>query len=238
MGKQLSALYCSQQKTKDQLSALKTSQKNIESSPDFIQMMNIGTIDAYSQFSEQYPEYNIICCQIETLRKTEDEQNRQIQTLYRKESIRNEKARIKRSGLSETEYRFLKAKEMFGYTCDFTVAGFLLPDGNLLNFDPYGYGQRTEDHAIVTSLFADPLISSSASKAIHAFMKLGAIRLGNASVEICSTIKPTAAQYKIISDMNQYYGPLYLDITDDEYHIVLSTQTMFATQTIKEFIHI
>ena len=235
MSKELNRLYTEQDQEQALLRQLQTQIKNIENSDDFQTMLQLCSIEAVDHFCTQHPEYSEISTQITQLTESVNQRYKQIQTLYRKEKIRNEKARIKRSGLSEKEYRFHLASKMFGYTDFFEIAGFLLPDGNMLNFDPSGSGQRTEDHAIATSWFDDPEISKYGYKAIHAFMRLGAIRTGNAFIEICTCIEPTSAQYRTIYQMNRYYGFIYLDITDQDGCLLLSTQTAQAVPTIKKY---
>lgn len=234
MSKELNHLYKLQQEEQNHLQLLRDTKKQIENGSDFQTMLRIGSVNVADAFCQNHPEYIQICDNIKTLEQSTDVRNQKIQTLYRKEQIRNEKARIKRSGLTEKEYRFTNAIKMFGTTDRFEASGFLLPDGTMLNFDPSGCGQRTEDHAIATSWFDDPDINRFAYKAIHEFLRLGAIRTGDAFLEVCLQTEPTPAQYRIIHQMNRHYGPIYLDIVDTDYCISLSIQTMQATQIIKQ----
>ena len=234
MSRKLTQLYDVQREEQNSLQNLRNLKKQIENESDFQNMIRTGTVEMANTSCQNHPEYIHACDTIKALEHSTDLRNKQIQTLYRKEQIRNEKARIKRSGLTEQEYRFTNAIKMFGTTDRFEASGFLLPDGTMLNFDPSGCGQRTEDHAIATSCFDDPDINRFAYKAIHEFLRLGAIRTGDAFLEVCLQTEPTPAQYRIIHQMNRHYGPIYLDIIDTDYCISLSVQTMQAVQTIRQ----
>ncbi len=67
------------------------------------------------------------------------------------------------------ESRALKA---FGETDSLEFAGYILPDGTMLNFAPAGW-QRTEDHRAIGRFFK----SAEGWKAVVAFMRRGNVRV-------------------------------------------------------------
>lgn len=136
---------------------------------------------------------------------------------------------------------FRKAKRKFGVTNNFNLAGWLLPDGSLLNFSAEGY-QRDLDHREIVQV--DDSLNDMSSGMIQ-FMNLGAIRLGPVGkmnygfINISDTIPPTSRQYSIlrefISNLNeeiyvQINGPSGNEITSKEFK---NTNQNIVIQQIK-----
>ena len=62
---------------------------------------------------------------------------------YREQQdIKAEQQKIRKSGLTEPEFRIKQAIREYGYTYDFQEAGYLLPNGGLLNFT----GEKGKHH--------------------------------------------------------------------------------------------
>lgn len=103
---------------------------------------------------------------------------------------------IRKSGKSAEEYhRSLAAKE-FGYTSDFNEAGYLLPNGRLLNFSGEKgrhTGDRGQDHRAVGIVYAN----TQGTAALIKFMSEGNIRImaETPGLDVMQGIEPTAEQY-------------------------------------------
>lgn len=65
-----------------------------------------------------------------------------------------------------------KAKKMFGITDIFQLGGYLMPNGEMLNFSYEGY-QRDEDHRIIGQFFSKAV----GTEAMLKFMRRGNIRM-------------------------------------------------------------
>lgn len=108
-----------------------------------------------------------------------------------------ERAAIEKSGLSEEEYFVKQAVKEFGYTPYFYDAGYIVPNGKMLNFSGEKgkhYGSRGQDHRAISTIFAN----SSGSEAMYRFVNYGNIRLMPESpgFDISSQHEPTAEQYR------------------------------------------
>ncbi len=124
------------------------------------------------------------------------------------------------SGLSEAEYYRNAAIKEFGYTPYFYDAGYILPNGKMLNFSGQKnrhFGTRGQDHRAVGVIYSGEM---SGSEAMVRFMSGGNIRIMAESpgVDIISTMEPTAAQYKklrefIRESMDEEY--FNVDFTDE-----------------------
>lgn len=135
-----------------------------------------------------------------------------------------EKANIEKSGLSKAEYfRKLSIKE-FGYTPYFYDAGYLLPNGKLLNFSGekgQHFGSRGQDHRAIGVIYE----TLSGSKAMIAFMSEGNIRVmaETPGLDISSVVEPTSDQYSTIRKFVREYakeGYIAVDITDESGRVV------------------
>ena len=129
-----------------------------------------------------------------------------------------EQEKIRKSGLTEAEWRRKEAIKQYGYTGDFREAGYLLPNGRMLNFcgsKGQHYGMRGNDHRDIGQIYAN----KQGSEAMVAFMAGGNIRIMAESpgIDISTAVEPTAAQYTAIRNMayrfadEEYFN---LDLTD------------------------
>lgn len=114
---------------------------------------------------------------------------------------------------------FAEAKRTFGETDDPMLAGYVLPDGTMLDFSE-GSGTRTADHRQIAGLDAYDAIEDRFAAMVH-FMQQGAIRwmpledrmYGNASV----LAEPTAAQYRcMVRAARERQVPLLFEVDDAE----------------------
>ncbi|MBQ9662206.1 MAG: hypothetical protein IJV40_03525 [Oscillospiraceae bacterium] len=110
-----------------------------------------------------------------------------------------ERQAIEASGLSEEEYfRKLAIKE-FGYTSNLREAGYLLPNGKMLNFSGEKgrhAGYRAEDHRAISRVFAN----SEGTAALVRFVNQGNIRMMPEApgFDVSAAHEPTAEQYRMI----------------------------------------
>ena len=132
--------------------------------------------------------------------------------------LEEEQEKIRESGLSEADWRRKQAVNQYGYTGDFREAGYLLPNGKLLNFcgsKGQHYGMRGNDHRDIGQIYAN----KQGSEAMVAFMADGNIRIMAESpgIDISTEAEPTTAQYTAIRNMAyKFAGEEYfnLDLTD------------------------
>ena len=135
-----------------------------------------------------------------------------------KRELAEEKKKIDASGLTENEWRRKEAIDEFGYTTNFREAGYLLPDGKMLNFcgsKGQHTGQRGNDHRSIGAVYA----TKQGSDAMVDFMAGGNIRVmaETPGIDINSSTEPTSDQYAAIRAMaRRFAGEEYfnVDFTD------------------------
>ena len=126
---------------------------------------------------------------------------------------------IEKSGLSEQDYDRKQAGKEFGYTPYFYDAGYMLPDGKLLNFSGEKgrhFGTRGQDHRAIGTIYED----SEGSEAMIRFMNGGNIRVmaETPGIDISNVTEPTREQYaKIRSFAQESAGKRFfnVDISDE-----------------------
>lgn len=125
-----------------------------------------------------------------------------------------EQEKIKASGLEESEWRRKEAVKQFGLTTNFREAGYLLPNGKMLNFSGekgVHNGHRYEDHRSIGFVYAD----KQGSEAMNAFMAGGNIRVmaETPGIDISTKAEPTAEQYAQIRNMaNRFAGEEFFSV--------------------------
>lgn len=119
----------------------------------------------------------------------------------------------------QREQLFAAAKKEFGTTNNFNVAGFMLPDGSLLDFSEEGAptNQRTLDHREIEGIIMDEGREyDNRWQYLADFMNEGAIRLLPECAGINLMHAPTAEQRKRLFDIiYKYNGEVILEIADD-----------------------
>jgi hypothetical protein len=104
---------------------------------------------------------------------------------------------------------FGKAVEYFGLTYDTREAGYILPDGSMLDFSeknnggPGGY--RTLDHSGISAAYDDISYGE--------FMDAGAIRVCGAMNFATIMTKPTPAQIKTLAMFLKKHKPLLIEMS-------------------------
>lgn len=113
-----------------------------------------------------------------------------------------------------------KAIEHFGYTDNFGVAGYILPDGQMLNFSgdkEKGYGIRGDDHRAIGYIFEN----LKGNEALARFVKDGNIRIiaESPGITISNQTVPSDQQYaKIREFINAVKSrrAFYVDFMDEK----------------------
>ena len=99
------------------------------------------------------------------------------------------------------------AVEEFGTTSRLSQAGYILPDGNLLNFGSGGY--RETDHRQIAAVYKQNNISiwndEYRYNYVVDFMNHGAIRCDVNSGILDMTKEPTKEQYYVLKNLYQRY---------------------------------
>lgn len=178
------------------------------------------------QIAEAYQEWEVssglavLKAQLEEARNEYSAAVREYDDMVEKRNVRKEKRQIKESGLSEAEWRARQAVNEYGYTTDWRDAGYLLKDGNLLNFTGEKgkhYGTRGLDHRNIGVLYASRKYQDFA--AMVAFMNEGNIRVMFESPGIDIIAEPTMRQIATIRDMvraSMTRNCFYVDFTDEK----------------------
>ena len=109
------------------------------------------------------------------------------------------------------------AKNEFGVTSNLKQAGYILPDGTLLNFGSYGY--RETDHRAIEGIYTSNNIKiwndEYRFNYVVDFMNHGAIRCCLNGGILDMTKEPTSQQYYVIKNFVRKAGNLDIDFTNN-----------------------
>ena len=147
----------------------------------------------------------------EELRKAADE-------AWEREGAEKENKAIEKSGLSAEEYFRKKALKAFKTTANFNEAGYLLPDGKMLNFSGGERNKRYRDHREIGEIYE----ATQSTAALNRFLKDGNIRIMAESpgIDIPAGVEPTKEQYamlrKFINTHGSVEGQFFVDISDTD----------------------
>ena len=116
---------------------------------------------------------------------------------------------------SKAEYRRALAKEQFGTTEDFNRAGYILPDGQMLNFAQNDRTRNT-DHREIMSVFG-PAEVKTGTEALNEFLLDGNVRVmaEGPGIDLSADTAPTAQQLEQIRQMAQELGSARRQFTLD-----------------------
>ena len=131
---------------------------------------------------------------------------------YDRTEMRKEQETIAKSGMNEADWRRKQAINLYGYTTDFREAGYLLPNGKMLNFcgsKGQHYGMRGNDHRDIGQIYA----VKQGSEAMNAFIADGNIRVMAETPGVDIIKEPTTEQYNMIRNMARRFA-------DEEYFSV------------------
>jgi hypothetical protein len=177
------------------------------------QMKHIADLQESLGLNEISREETEIREEKEALRVAADE-------AWAREGAEKENKAIEKSGLSAAEYFREKALKAFKTTTNFNEAGYLLPDGKLLNFSGGERNHRYRDHREIGEIYE----ATQGASALNRFMSDGNIRIMAESpgVDITSGIEPTKEQYnalwKFIKTNGVKDGKFFVDFSDKEGH--------------------
>lgn len=132
-----------------------------------------------------------------TLRKAAD-------SAWAREGAQKENKAIEKSGLSAPEYFRRKALRAFKTTRNFNEAGYLLPDGKMLDFSGGERNHRYRDHREIGEIYE----ATQGANALNRFLNDGNIRIMAESpgVDISANGEPTAEQYAAIRKFVMSHG--------------------------------
>ena len=137
---------------------------------------------------------------------------------WAREGAEKENKAIKKSGLTAEEYFRKKAIKEFHFTTNFNEAGYLLPDGKMLNFSGGERNHRYRDHREIGTIYE----STQGAAALNRFMSDGNIRIMAESpgIDITSGVEPTAEQYdairKFVNSHGSKEGKFFVDFSDKD----------------------
>lgn len=137
---------------------------------------------------------------------------------YQRDWLNADEVRFRVRTEGEREKLFEDAKKEFGLTNNFNVAGYMLPDGSLLNFgDPANPTTRAEDHrAIEGVIMENGTEYENRWEYLADFMNEGAIRLLPEYAGINLMKAPTKEQRQRLMDfIYKYNGEVILEIADE-----------------------
>ena len=165
---------------------------------------------------------------VQDAERAKRETEKALDNYIKQRDIANEEKAIKDSGLNEADWRRKQAVNEFGYTTNFNEAGYLLPNGKLLNFvgeKGRHTGSRGQDHRAIETIYA----AKERGDAMVAFMTDGNIRViaETPGIDIISTVEPTPEQYAMIRRMAERYADeeyFNVDFTDENGNTVDSIE--------------
>ena len=174
-----------------------------------------------SGYAELSQRRDTLQLELENLRKSFNEE-------IANKALNEEKEAIAKSGLSEADYFRKQAVKEFGYTPYFYDAGYITPNGKMLNFSGEKgkhYGTRGQDHRAIGIIYAE----TSGTDALNRFMKDGNVRIMAESpgIDISTLVEPTTEQYSTIKKfIYEYANKEYfnVDLTDENGNVIGSLE--------------
>ena len=145
----------------------------------------------------------------ETLRAAAD-------AAWAREGAERENLAIEKAGVSPAEYFRRKAIKAFKTTTNFNEAGYLLPDGKLLNFSGGERNHRYRDHREIGEIYE----ATNGVAALNRFLADGNIRIMAESpgADLPAGVEPTREQYaalrKFINSNGVQDGRFYVDFSN------------------------
>ena len=139
---------------------------------------------------------------------------------WKREGAERENAAIAKAGVSAQEYFRKKALKAFKTTTNFNEAGYLLPDGKLLNFSGGERNHRYRDHREIGEIYE----ATQGAEALNRFLSDGNIRIMAESpgIDLASGVEPTAEQYAAIRRFVKSHGTqesqFFVDFSDVDGH--------------------
>lgn len=144
----------------------------------------------------------------EQAKKYADEREQQAWTDAQARQSEYDRA-VRDSGMTPEDYHRDTAVSQFGTTERFEAAGYILPDGQMLDFSDGG-AKRAKDHREVISVFGPAELGQNAdgTKALNRFIAEGNVRVMAESpgVDVSGIVQPSAEQMQQIRKMADSLG--------------------------------
>ena len=137
---------------------------------------------------------------------------------WKREGAEKENKAIEKSGLSAPEYFRKKALKAFKTTANFNEAGYMLPDGKLLNFSGGERNHRYRDHREIGEIYE----ATQGTDALNRFLSDGNIRVMAESpgIDIAAGVEPTKEQYaalrRFINSHGTKDGQFFVDFSGED----------------------
>ena len=135
---------------------------------------------------------------------------------WAREGAEKENKAIEKAGMSAPDYFRKKALKAFKTTINFNEAGYLLPDGKMLNFSGGERNHRYRDHREIGEIYE----ATQGAAALNRFLNDGNIRVMAESpgIDIASGTEPTKEQYlairRFINANGVKDGQFFVDFSD------------------------
>lgn len=224
--------YSRMHETQIEISKLNQSISEIERSGDFKARMsdifNSGDdiaiqINKYQQLLEE-SGYGKLVERRDALKAELEKLRESFENEIASNGAEKERKAIEKSGLSEADYFRKQAVKEFGYTPYFVDAGYITPNGKMLNFSGEKgkhFGMRGQDHRAIGVIYE----TSVGTDALNRFVRDGNIRIMAESpgIDLSTVVEPTKEQYAtIIKFVNEYEskGFFNVDLTDESGKVV------------------
>ena len=161
---------------------------------------------------------NEVSRRLDAIRNEKEDLRKASDAAWAREGAEKENKAIQKSGLSSEEYFRNKAIKEFRYTTNFNEAGYLLPDGKMLNFSGGERNHRYRDHREIGTIYE----ATHGAAALNRFMSDGNIRIMAESpgIDIASGVAPTSEQYSMIRKFVNSHGSsdrqFFVDFSDKD----------------------
>lgn len=135
---------------------------------------------------------------------------------WAREGAERENLAIAKAGVSPSEYFRRKALKAFKTTSNFNEAGYLLPDGKMLNFSGGERNHRNRDHREIGEIYE----ATNGVAAMNRFLADGNIRIiaESPGADLSAGVEPTREQYaalrKFINSNGVQDGRFYIDFSN------------------------
>ncbi len=185
-------------------------------------------VEAYNQW-KQDSGYGELITRKDTLQVELENLQKEFTENSKSKALKEEQEAIAKSGLSEADYFRKQAVKEFGYTPYFYDAGYITPNGKMLNFSGekgQHFGSRGQDHRAIGIIYAD---DTQGTDALNRFMRDGNIRImpESPSIDISTLVEPTTEQYSTIRKfIYEYAAKEYfaIDLTDESGKVIGSLE--------------
>lgn len=137
---------------------------------------------------------------------------------WAREGTERENKAIEKAGVPAAEYFRKKALKSFKTTTNFNEAGYMLPDGKLLNFSGGERNHRYRDHREIGEIYE----ATQGVAALNRFLGDGNIRIMAESpgIDLAAGVEPTKEQYatlrKFINTNGVNDGQFFVDFSNTD----------------------